>query len=179
MNKTIRKALLAVMLSVLTAAMTACGSAAEQISGDWTVKTVNGKTPSDFASDNGVFELGTAKNYHFTDKDVTVSAVDETGAVISKTFDTKPTDNGLEILASGSTIMLEYIEADNQILYPEVKFFKELRKSLPITDDEILEKFPDKEDYLLPDINTPDFDFDSSINFEPINFSLEDDKTEE
>lgn len=71
------------------------------------------------------------------------------------------------------------IEADNQILYPEVKFFKELRKSLPITDDEILEKFPDKEDYLLPDINTPDFDFDSSINFEPINFSLEDDKTEE
>ncbi len=117
MNKTIRKALLAVMLSVLTAAMSACGSAAEQISGDWTVKTVNGKTPSDFASDNGVFELGTAKNYHFTDKDVTVSAVDETGAVISKTFDTKPTDNGLEILASGSTITLEYIEADNQIRY--------------------------------------------------------------
>ena len=117
MNKTIRKALLAVMLSVLTAAMSACGSAAEQISGDWTVKTVNGKTPSDFASDNGVFELGTAKNYHFTDKDVTVIAVDETGAVISKTFDTKPTDNGLEILASGSTITLEYIEADNQIRY--------------------------------------------------------------
>ena len=117
MNKTIRKALLAVMLSVLTAAMSACGSAAEQISGDWTVKTVNGKTPSDFASDNGVFELGTAKNYHFTDKGVTVSAVDETGAVISKTFDTKPTDNGLEILASGSTITLEYIEADNQIRY--------------------------------------------------------------
>lgn len=117
MNKTIRKALLAVMLSVLTAAMSACDSAAEQISGDWTVKTVNGKTPSDFASDNGVFELGTAKNYHFTDKDVTVSAVDETGAVISKTFDTKPTDNGLEILASGSTITLDYIEADNQIRY--------------------------------------------------------------
>ena len=64
------------------------------------------------------------------------------------------------------------IEADKKILYQEIKFFKKLRKSLPITDEEILKVFPDKEDYLLPDINIPDFDFDSSINFEPINFSF-------
>ncbi len=70
------------------------------------------------------------------------------------------------------------IEADNQILYPEIKFFKKLRRTLPISDEKILDIFPDKEDYLLPDINMPDFDFDSNINFEPISFSLNDEKSE-
>lgn len=69
-------------------------------------------------------------------------------------------------------IAILIIEADKKILYSEIKFFKKLRKSLPISDDAILDRFPDKEDYLLPDINLPDFDFDSKINFEPIIYSL-------
>ncbi len=45
------------------------------------------------------------------------------------------------------------IEADNRIEYSEVKFFKKIRIRLSLTDDEILAKYPDKEDFLLPDLN--------------------------
>ena len=68
-------------------------------------------------------------------------------------------------------IAIEMIEADGQILYSEVKFFKKIRSCLSITDEEILEVMPDKEDFLLPDIKTTDFFFDDDIKFEEINFS--------
>ncbi len=45
------------------------------------------------------------------------------------------------------------IEADNRMEYSEVKFFKKIRVRLSLTDDEILAKYPDKEDFLLPDLN--------------------------
>lgn len=45
------------------------------------------------------------------------------------------------------------IEADNRIEYSEVRFFKKIRVRLSSTDEEILAKYPDKEDFLLPDIN--------------------------
>lgn len=45
------------------------------------------------------------------------------------------------------------IEADNRIEYSEVKFFKKIRVRLSLTDEEILAKYPEKEDFLLPDIN--------------------------
>lgn len=48
------------------------------------------------------------------------------------------------------------IEADKRIEYSEVKFFKKIRVRLSLTDDEILTKHPDKEDFLLPDINVAD-----------------------
>ncbi len=51
---------------------------------------------------------------------------------------------------------IKTIEADNNIEYSEVKFFKKLRKELKISDEKILERMPDKEDYLLPDIITPE-----------------------
>ena len=59
------------------------------------------------------------------------------------------------------------IEADNEIEYAEVAFFKKIRSRLSVTDDEILARWPDKEDFLLPDImdKTPfEIDF-SGINF--------------
>lgn len=68
-------------------------------------------------------------------------------------------------------IAIEMIEADGQILYSEVKFFKKIRPCLSITDEEILEVLPDKEEFLLPDIKTTDFFFDDEIKFEEINFS--------
>lgn len=52
-------------------------------------------------------------------------------------------------------LAIDIIEADNEILYSEVKFFKRIRRNLTIPDEQILAKFPDKEDYLLPDIIEP------------------------
>ena len=48
---------------------------------------------------------------------------------------------------------LQAIEIDNRIEYSEVKFFKKIRFRLPISDEAILAVHPDKEDFLLPDIN--------------------------
>lgn len=48
------------------------------------------------------------------------------------------------------------IEADNLIEYSEVKFFKKIRKRLSVSDETILEKYPDKQDFLLPDIDMTD-----------------------
>lgn len=45
------------------------------------------------------------------------------------------------------------IEADNRIEYSEVKFFKKIRVRLSLSDEDILAVYPDKEDFLLPDIN--------------------------
>lgn len=50
-------------------------------------------------------------------------------------------------------LAIKTIEADNRIEYSEVKFFKKIRKRLTLTDEQILAQHPDKEDFLLPDIN--------------------------
>lgn len=65
-------------------------------------------------------------------------------------------------------LAIEMIEADNQILYSEVKFFKRIRQKLSISDDKILEQHPDKEDFLLPDIIEPFDKFDWQYNFAEI-----------
>jgi len=65
-------------------------------------------------------------------------------------------------------ISIQTIEADENIEYSEVSFFKRFRAKLNISDDEILKELPDKEDYLLPDIvSSADYDFNAS--FENIN----------
>lgn len=65
-------------------------------------------------------------------------------------------------------IAIQTIEADENIEYSEVSFFKRIRAKLNISDDEILKELPDKEDYLLPDIvSSADYDFNAS--FENIN----------
>ena len=63
------------------------------------------------------------------------------------------------------------IEADNKVLYSEVKFFKKLRHNLKISDKEILTELPDKEYYLLPDINANDYTFDEDVHFDNINLA--------
>lgn len=44
------------------------------------------------------------------------------------------------------------INSDNIIEYSEVKFFKKIRTRLDITDDEIIETYPEMEDFIQPDI---------------------------
>lgn len=61
-------------------------------------------------------------------------------------------------------IAIETIEADEQIEYSEIKFFKKIRAYLAISDKEILSSFPDKEDYLLPDINDDEYNFNLTFS---------------
>lgn len=61
------------------------------------------------------------------------------------------------------------IEADNRIEYSEVKFFKKIRSRLSISDKTILGKFPNKEDFLLPDLKVTELPmWDENIQFNQI-----------
>lgn len=66
-------------------------------------------------------------------------------------------------------LAIQSIEADNRIEYSEVKFFKKIRSRLSIGDEAILKEHPDKEDLLLPDIQTNDkLDWDTDTHFAKI-----------
>ena len=66
---------------------------------------------------------------------------------------------------------IKTIEADERIEYSEIGFFKKIRACLPISDEDILKNYPDKEDYLLPDIQVADIPWDyiklPEISFKP------------
>ena len=49
-------------------------------------------------------------------------------------------------------LAIKTIEADENIEYSEIRFFKKIRSQLDISDKKILNSFPNKEDFLLPDI---------------------------
>jgi uncharacterized tellurite resistance protein B-like protein len=52
---------------------------------------------------------------------------------------------------------IQTINADEQVEYSEIKFFKNIRHRLKISDEKILEHFPDIELYLEQDIITDGF----------------------
>ena len=48
-------------------------------------------------------------------------------------------------------IAIQMIEADKEVLYSEIKFFKRIRKCLSVSDEVLNREFPDKEDFFLPE----------------------------
>jgi len=52
---------------------------------------------------------------------------------------------------------IQTINADEQVEYSEIKFFKNIRHRLKVSDEKILERFPDIEQYLEEDIITETF----------------------
>ena len=67
------------------------------------------------------------------------------------------------------SLAIKAIEADNRIEYAEVKFFKKTRSRLTVSDEAILAEHPDKEDFLLPDINIAEApQWDDNIHFSQI-----------
>lgn len=70
-------------------------------------------------------------------------------------------------------LAIKTIEADKRIEYSEIKFFKKLRNHLSVSDEEILRLHPDKEEFLLPDINpTTEVIWDNNIQFPEISLKL-------
>ncbi len=67
-------------------------------------------------------------------------------------------------------IAIKTIEADNRIEYSEIKFFKKIRFRLSVSDDRIIELYPDKDDFLLPDNKVTDAFELSEVKF--VNISL-------
>ncbi len=67
-------------------------------------------------------------------------------------------------------LAIQTIESNNVTEYSEIKFFKKIRKNLPISDKEILDAVPGKEDYLLPDIADKGYQFEFIRPFDNISF---------
>ena len=67
------------------------------------------------------------------------------------------------------SLAIKAIEADNRIEYAEIKFFKKIRSRLTISDEAILAEHPDKEDFLLPDVNIAEIpQWDNGTHFSQI-----------
>ena len=72
------------------------------------------------------------------------------------------------------SLAIKAIEIDNHVEYAEVKFFKKIRSILTISDEAILAEHPNKEDFLLPDINiTEPPQWDDSTFFSQISFPVQ------
>lgn len=69
-------------------------------------------------------------------------------------------------------LAIKTIEADNKIEYSEVKFFKKIRFRLSVSDEAILARHPNKEDFLLPDITVKDTFNLENVAFSTISLSL-------
>lgn len=68
-------------------------------------------------------------------------------------------------------LAIQTIYADSKIEYSEVKFFKKIRNRLSLNDEQILTKYPDIEDFLLPDINVIEDPEWNNVIFENINLA--------
>ena len=98
-----------------------------------------------------------------------ISAINNQGGKFLNTYVEEVKEAQLDDASSLALIKIaiETIEIDNEIKYSEVSFFKRIRKNLSITDEAILKEMPDKEDYLLPDVED-DSIFDWTASFETI-----------
>lgn len=82
--------------------------------------------------------------------------------------------NETEQLLIVVSLAIKAIEADNRIEYTEVKFFKKIRSRLTISDEAILAEHPNKEDFLLPDINITEIpQWDDSTHFSQISIPVQ------
>lgn len=85
--------------------------------------------------------------------------------------------NTVELNEKEQLLLISYaiksIEADSCIKYSEVKFFKKIRSHLLVSDEKILAEHPDKEDFLLPDLNVSEMPaLDENIQFAQISIPI-------
>lgn len=103
-----------------------------------------------------------------------ISEINDNGAYFLKSYlkelseSQLSTEEQLQVI----DIAIKTIEADNNIEYTEIKFFKKIRSRLSVSDDEILKQHPDKEDFLLPDITVSEDPIWTDVKFS--NISLND-----
>ena len=114
MKKTMKK-FVAVVLVVCAMAMalTACGAVdMKKLSGEWTIQTINGKSPEDYAAELGVSVNLVNKNYTLTEKTFTFKAADgQTECPV------EARSNGFNFTLMGVTGGCEYDEKADTLKY--------------------------------------------------------------
>jgi len=121
-----------------------------------------------------------SKNEYFKEMDVEaivnnfVDSINDEGHSFLYNYLTELKESNLDVKNSLQVIDIAFstIEADNEIQYSEISFFKKIRKQLSITDQNIEAAYPNKEDledYLLPDVEITEKDW--NVHFSNIKFS--------
>ena len=105
-----------------------------------------------------------------------ITEINEQGGVFLQTY--LKEINSVELNKQEQLLLISLafkaIEADNCIKYAEVKFFKKIRSRLTISDEAILAEHPNKEDFLLPDINITEIpQWDDSTHFSQISIPVQ------
>lgn len=108
---------------------------------------------NDFVSDDQFFfglDVQTVINQYIVE-------INETGSAFLASYLKELNEAQLDDVAAVQVldIAMRIIEADNVVEYSEISFFKNIRNQLKVSDDVLYERFPEKEDYLLPDIIAP------------------------
>lgn len=119
----------------------------------------------------------TSKQEQFKDMNIEatingyVAAINEKGALFLKQYLKELEAQNLSVEEQMTIVdfAIQTIYADSKIEYSEVKFFKKIRSRLFLTDEQILAKYQDIEDFLLPDINVVEDPEWNNVVFENIN----------
>lgn len=104
-----------------------------------------------------------------------ITDINENGTSFLRTYLSELADSNLteQEQLTITDLAIKAIEANNRIEYSEVKFFKKIRVRLTVNDDAILKQHPDKEDFLLPDLNVAEDPlWDDNVKFEKIELKL-------
>ena len=100
--------LVSVLMLVMVAAfaLTACGGLdMNKIKGDWTVSTINGMSPAEFAASVGTPEFAGCTNYTITDKTFESSNIALDGTTQGTSLPISVKANGFEVLQDGQVFM--------------------------------------------------------------------------
>ncbi len=113
MKKLTKRLAVVFMICAMAFAMTACGEIdMNKIKGDWTIQTINGKTPEEVAAENGVDVYLVNKNYTLTDKTFTIK---EASGQVECPIEV--CSNGFNFTLAGSKGGCEYDEKAGTLKY--------------------------------------------------------------
>ncbi|SDB31449.1 hypothetical protein SAMN02910317_01573 [Ruminococcaceae bacterium FB2012] len=117
MKKTIRLMALLMIAAIAAICMVSCG-AEEKVKGDWTTKTVNGKTPAEYAAATGVPEYTIACNYTVTSDEFKATTMGVDGTEASSSMKVKMKSNGFECYKGDDLVMsVLYNEGDDTLSF--------------------------------------------------------------
>lgn len=117
MKKTIRLMALLMIAMITAICMVSCG-VEDKVKGDWTTKTVNGKTPAELAAASGVPEYTIAINYTITADEMKATNMLADGTESSSSMKVKMKSNGFECMNGDEVVMsVIYNESDETLSF--------------------------------------------------------------
>jgi uncharacterized lipoprotein YehR (DUF1307 family) len=109
--KAVKRILALMIVTVMAIGLVGCGEISyDDITGDWTTKTIDGKTLEEYADSYGTTAAMVASNFTITDEDkVTIK-----NASVSGTYDYERKSNGIEVKEEGKEDILFSMTYDSE-----------------------------------------------------------------